>query len=79
MDAVKPASASRAEMTPAWAARPAWNGFVIVPKFAITPLLCEAASAIASVARSASRRRSDAHAAAAPIAPKMPVGCHPLR
>jgi hypothetical protein len=43
------------------------------------PLLCEAASANARVAPSASRRRSDAQAAAAPIGPKMPVGCQPLR
>ena len=34
-------------MMPACAALPAWNGFVIVPKFAIRPALCEAPSAIA--------------------------------
>ena len=30
-DEVNPASARRAEMTPACAARPAWKGFVMVP------------------------------------------------
>src|SRR5881275_3277040 len=41
--AVKPSSARRAETTPACAARPAWNGFVIVPKLAMMPPACEAA------------------------------------
>ena len=49
----------------------------MVPKLATRPELCEAPSAIACVALSASRPRSDAQAAAAAIAPKMPVGCHP--
>ena len=56
-------------MMPAWAARPAWNGFVMVPKFAISPALCEAPSATAIAAWSASSRRSLAQAAAAPTAP----------
>jgi hypothetical protein len=76
---VNPTSASRAVISPEWADRPAWNGVVIVPKLAMTPLLCDAASASALLACSASRWRSDAQAAAAPIGPKMPVGCQPLR
>jgi len=54
-DAVKPSSASRADINPECAERPAWNGLVIVPKFAMTPLLCEAANANARAAPSASR------------------------
>ena len=76
--AVKPASARRAAMMPACAALPAWNGLVIVPKFAISPELCDAPSAIACAALSASSRRSDAQAAAAPTAPYRPVGCQPF-
>ena len=57
--AVKPASARRAAMMPACAALPAWNGLVMVPKFDIRPELCEAPSAIACAALSASSRRSD--------------------
>ena len=72
-------SANRAVISPEWADRPARNGVVIVPKLAMTPLLCDAASADALLTCSASRRRSDAQAAAAPIGPKMPVGCLPLR
>src|SRR5262245_65766907 len=75
---VKPAAARRAEMTPACAARPAWNGFVMVPKLATSPALWEAPSAIACVVLDASSLRSEAQAAAAATAPKMPVGCHPF-
>jgi len=77
-DDVNPASASRAEMTPACAARPAWKGFVMVPKLATNPALWEAPSAIACVAFSALSPRSEAQAAAAAMAPKMPVGCQPF-
>ena len=48
--AVNPSSARRAETSPACDARPAWNGFVIVPKLAMMPPACDADSAIAIVA-----------------------------
>src|SRR5215831_21406380 len=68
---LNPAAARRAEITPACAARPAWNGFVMVPKLATSPALCEAPSAIACVAFSASSPRNEAQAADAAMAPKM--------
>jgi hypothetical protein len=43
------------------------------------PPACDADSAIAVVARSGSSRRRLAQAAPAPMAPKIPVGCQPLR
>jgi hypothetical protein len=56
-------------MIPACAALPAWNGFVIVPKFDISPDDCDAPRAIAIAVFSASSFRNFAHAAAAPTAP----------
>ena len=73
-----PASASRADMMPACAAFPAWKGFVIVPKFDMSPEAWDALIAIAIAVRSASSRRSFAHAAAAASAPKTPVGWSPF-
>ena len=55
------------------------TSILLLEDLAIVPLLCEAASASARVAPSASRPRNEAQAAAAPIGPKMPVGCQPLR
>ena len=65
-------------MMPAWAALPAWNGLVMVPKFDISPADCEAPKAIAMADFSASSLRSLAQAAAAPTAPYRPVGCQPF-
>jgi hypothetical protein len=74
-----PAAARRAAVTPDCAARPAWNGFVMVPKFATTPAESEAAIPSAIVACSGSRRRRLAQAAAAATGPITAVGCQPLR
>ena len=76
--AVNPAAASFADATPACAARPAWNGLVIVPTLAIKPHAWEPARLNAIADCSADRPRNDAHAAAAPTAPQKPVGCQPL-
>ena len=56
---------------------PAWNGFVIVPKFSFRPDACEAAMASAAVAASSSRSSSRAAAAAAPTVPMVAVQCQP--
>src|SRR5262245_58343989 len=59
------------------AAWPAWSGFVIVPKFAVTPLASDAVIPMMSgiaVAGVFSRR---AAAAAAAIVPTVPVACQP--
>ena len=55
----------RAARRPAWAARPTCSGLVIDPKFATTPPASDAAMATAWLVSFASRRRSDADAAAA--------------
>ena len=52
-------------MTPDCAARPTWNDFVMVPKFATSPEDIEAAIAIAVATPLASRPRNLAQAAAA--------------
>ncbi len=48
---VNPISASTAAMMPFLAALPAWNGFIIVPKFRRTPPASEAAIASAILVR----------------------------
>ena len=77
-DEVNPALTSLAAMTPDCAERPAWNGLVMVPKLAMMPALCDAPSEMASAHCSASSLLSDAQAAAAATAPRIPVGCQPL-
>ena len=75
--AIIPARASCAATMPLRAARPAWSGFTIVPKFSFTPDASDAAIASACAAASASSPRMRAAAAAAPIVPSVAVQCHP--
>src|SRR5580698_3461478 len=77
VDASKPASAIRVAKMPAAAARPTWNDLAEVPKLAIKPPDCTAASAMAWPEVLASSRRRLAQAAAVAIGPNTPLGCQP--
>ncbi len=72
-----PPRASRAAVTPLRAARPAWRGFTIVPKFSFRPDASDAAIASAWPVAVAPSPRSRLTAAAAPIVPSVDVQCHP--
>ena len=50
----------------------------MVPKLAMVPADCDAPREIAIAVRVSSSLRREAQAAAAPIEPKIPVGCQPL-
>ena len=77
-DAVKPSAAISAATTPFSAARPAWNGLVMVPKFSRNPPACVAPMASARRVASRSSPRSFAAAAAAPIEPQVAVLWKPV-
>jgi hypothetical protein len=74
---VKPLLASSADISPARAAPPGWNGLVMVPNCSRRPTGCDAAmpSAIWVCCSSSFNRRE--HAAAAPSMPVDPVMCQP--
>jgi hypothetical protein len=76
-DAVKPCFAISADVNPARAAPPGWNGFVIEPNCSRMPIGCDAAMPSAMVVRSTSSERRRAQAAAAPSIPVEPVMCQP--
>jgi hypothetical protein len=77
-DAVMPLAASRAASTPFCAARPAWKGLVMLPKFATSPPAMEAAMASAFAVSSTFIFEMREAAAAAAMVPNTAVGCHPL-
>ena len=64
-------------MTPAFAASPAWIGFIEVPNCDMNPPAMLVAIDSAWAASSAFSRSSRAQAAAAPIAPTVAVACQP--
>ncbi len=72
-----PRAASWAAMTPDLAALPAWYGLMSVPKFWRSPAADDTATAIALRTCSSGRPSRLALAQAAPMAPSVPVGCHP--
>ena len=69
----------RTASMPEAAARPAWNGLVMVPKLATSPAAMLPASASAAPVRSAESPCRLATAAAAPTAPYTAVGCQPFK
>ena len=64
-------------MTPALAASPAWTGLVMVPNWAMNPAAMLVAMERAKAASRSGRPSRRAQAAAAPIAPRVPVACQP--
>ena len=76
-EAVYPCLASNADISPARAAPPTWNGLVIDPNCSRTPTGCDAAMPSAMAVAFASSARMRAQAAAAPSMPVEPVMCQP--
>jgi len=77
--AAMPAAAKRAAYMPEAAALPGCVGLTMDPKLDMTPLASETAAPSACAAFAGLSRCKDAHAAAAPTAPNIPVGCQPFR
>ena len=75
--AVKPCFASKAEVRPALAAPPGWNGLVMVPNCSLKPIGCDAAIPKAIWVLATSKPSKRAQAAAAPTVPVEPVICQP--
>ena len=75
--AVKPRCAIDAASSPLSAARPAWNGLVMVPKFSRRPAACDAAMLSATRVTSALSPSIQAAAAPDPMVPTVPVEWNP--
>src|SRR5206468_11725791 len=76
-EAVRPSRASCAARMPLCAAWPAWYGFVIEPKFSLSPDAIEAAMPRAWRVWLTSSPRSLDAAAAQPRVPMVEVACQP--